>query len=149
MKVLSIQSSALIISGRAYPDKSRCNHPHALPVYQRLFGDYNEKKGTSYESFFWGFSELRTNDLDVATTRALEMIGMLDAENCKVLILDVPDEICLETDFYNFSDEIFAYQYPDELQSHWDCIYDNRNSEKQIIFPYIEESWVIAEVEIN
>ena len=43
----------------------------------------------------------------------------------KVLVLEIPDELCLETDFYNFSDEIFAYQYPDELESYWDSIYDD------------------------
>ena len=64
----------------------------------------------------------------------------------KVLVLEIPDELCLETDFYNFSDEIFAYQYPDELESYWDSIYDDRDSEKQVIFPYIDPKWIIQEI---
>lgn len=61
---------------------------------------------------------------------------------CKILVLDVPDKLCLETDFYNFTDEIFASQFPDELESIWDSIYEDRDSEKQVIFPYIDPEWI-------
>ena len=33
-----------------------------------------------------------------------------------ILILEVPDEICLETDFYNFTDEIYAYEHPEQIR---------------------------------
>ena len=135
MKVLTIQSLDLELTGRVFADASRCNHEHALDVYKRLFADYNNLHQTSFKSFFWGFSDLLTDDFDMAVKRACEMIGTYQG---KVLVLEVPDLICLETDFYNFSDEIFAHLYPEELESIWDSIYEKRNAEKQVIFPYIE-----------
>lgn len=142
MKVLTIQSEMLDVAGKIYADPKRCSHPNALPVYHRLFKDYNSTKGTHYESFFWGFSKLCTDDLDKAVIRACEMIG-LEEDTGQVLILDVPDEICLETDFYNFSDEIYAFLYPKELESCWISIYENRESERQVIFPCIAPNMII------
>lgn len=61
----------------------------------------------------------------------------------KVFILEVPKSICLETNFYCFSDEIFAYEFPDELESKWETIYmPYENVEKQVIFPFIEENMI-------
>ena len=142
MKVLTLQSKELNTQGRIYSDPSKCNHPDILPVYQRLFNDYNHKKSTDYKSFFWGFSKLQTNDLDYAIRRACDMIG----NRCgRVLVLEIPDELCLETDFYNFCDEIYAYRWPDELSSIWESIYENRDAERQVIFPYIDPSMIILE----
>ena len=143
MKVLTIQSLELDANKRVYPDISKCNHPDALEVYKRLFNDYNQKKGANYSAFFWGFSKLLTDDLDEAIERAREMTGTYDG---KIIILDVPDELCLETDFYNFSDEIFAYNYPDELDSYWKSIYEERNAERQVIFPYIDPTMIIKTI---
>lgn len=141
MKVLTIQSDILDITRKTFADAKRCNHKDALPVYRRLFDDYNKKYGTHYESFFWGFSKLCTDDLVNAVGRACEMIGLEEVAG-QALILDVPDEICLETDFYNFSDEIYAFMYPKELESCWASIYEKRNSERQVIFPYIEPDMI-------
>jgi hypothetical protein len=141
MKILTIQSDNLDVSKRIFADASKCNHPDALEVYKRLFNDYNQKKNTNYDSFFWGFSELRTNNLEKAIKRACEMIG---TNQGKVMILEVPDSLCLETDFYNFCDEIFAHLYPEELESYWESIYEVRDCEKQVIFPYIEPSMILA-----
>ena len=143
MKILTIQSNELNTQSRVYSDPSKCNHPIASVVYQRLFNDYNYKKSTDYNSFFWGFSELRTDNLDYAILRACDMIGTYRG---KVLILEILDDLCLETDFYNFCDEIFAYNYPDELNSVWESIYENRDSEKQVIFPYIDPEMIIQEI---
>ena len=146
MKVLSIQSKKLNTGARVYADPSKCNHPEAFTVYQKLFNDYNHKKSTDHKSFFWGFSELRTNNLDYAIFRACEMIG---TRYGKALILEIPDELCLETDFYNFCDEIFAQQYPDELSSIWESIYENRDAERQVIFPYIDPEMILMEYNID
>lgn len=140
MKVLTIQSTELDTTTRVYADISKCNHTNALEVYKRLFNDYNQKKNTNYNSFFWGFTELLTDDLEEAVDRACEMIGVYDG---KVMVLDMPDELCLETDFYNFSDEIYAHMYPDELESMWDSIYEKRESERQVIFPYIDPNMIL------
>lgn len=146
MKVITIQSGDLKITGRVYPN-GKCNHEHAKPIYERLFKDYNDKKETNYNNFFWGFSELLQDKLVDCAKRASEMIGLLhisDKNTEKLFLLDVPDEICLETDFYNFSDEIYAYEFPEELSSHWENIYSNRKSEKQVIFPYIDDSMILS-----
>lgn len=145
MKVLTIQSEELIVDGITYANPSKCNHPNAIEVYKRLFKDYNDKHSANYKSFFWGFSELLTENLNEAVERASEMIGI---NHGKVMILDVPDELCLETDFYNFSDEIFAYNYPEELDSCWDSIYEKRNAEKQVIFPYITPEMILKTFDI-
>ena len=151
MKVLTIQSGDLEIVNRIFPDNTKCNHINALPVYQRLFEDYNTNKKTSYKGFFWAFSDLRTKDLKEAIFRAVEMIGIdISAESKEqVFILEVPDEICLVSDFYNFSDEIYAYENPGELDSMWENIYSTRKSEKQVIFPYIDESMILMQVNLK
>lgn len=147
MKVLTIQSTELNTNTntRIYADPNKCNHTNALEVYKRLFNDYNQKKNTNYNSFFWAFSKLLTDNMGEAIERAFSMIGMDFTSEWKILVLNVPDELCLETDFYNFSDEIFAYQYPDELESIWESIYEKRESERQIIFPYIDPTWIMME----
>ena len=145
MKVLTIQCMDLNIETKVYANPLKCNHPNALEVYQRLFNDYNQKKSTNYNSFFWGFSKLLTNNLDEAIKRACEMIGTYHG---KVFVLEIPDELCLETDFYNFSDEIYAYEFPNELESIWESIYEERNAERQVIFPYIESNIIIMETVI-
>lgn len=151
MKVLTIQSKNLKINNRIYANDSH-NHKNAWPIYKRLFNDYNKKYNTNYTSFFWGFSKLMTNNLKDAVIKAASMIGFykISEDNTEnVIILDIPDEICLETDFYNFTDEIYAYQYPDELSSIWESIYDDRISEKQVIFPYIDKNMVIEIFKLN
>lgn len=74
-RVLTIQSSDLDVSKKVYADKDRCNYQEALPIYRRLFDDYNRMKETDYSSFFWGFSKLKTKDMDKAIERACHMIG--------------------------------------------------------------------------
>lgn len=112
-RVLTIQSSDLDVSKKVYADKDRCNYQEALPIYRRLFDDYNRMKET---------------------------------DDSKIYVLDIPSELCLETDFYNFADEIYAYQYPNEMESIWNSIYEKRNSERQVIFPYIEPSMIVGEI---
>ena len=59
-RVLTIQSSDLDVSKKVYADKDRCNYQKALPIYRRLFDDYNRMKETDYSSFFLGdFSKLK------------------------------------------------------------------------------------------
>ncbi|MCR0531744.1 JAB domain-containing protein [[Clostridium] innocuum] len=145
IRVLTIQSSDLDVSKKEFADKDRCNYQEALPVYRRLFDDYNRMKETNYPSFFWGFSKLKTKDMNEAIERASEMIGE-EIGNSKIYVLDIPSELCLETDFYNFTDEIYAYQYPNEMESVWNSIYEKRNSERQVIFPYIEPSMIVGEI---
>lgn len=148
MKILTIQSDNVDITQRVYADLSKCNHATVLPVYQRLFSDYNGKYHTDYSAFFWGFTNLLTDDLKSAAIRAFEMIGERPMSD-KVFILEVPDAICLETDFYNYSDEIYAYEFPNELDSCWESIYEDRNAERQVIFPYIDPDMILESYRIG
>lgn len=147
MKVLTIQSKNLDLTfkntDKVFPN-GKCNFPHARPVYERLFDEYNKRKDTAYNGFFWAFSNLLTDDGDEQIKRAREMIGMEIRKDTKALILDIPDELCLATDFYNFADEIYAHEFPNELKSIWNSIFDVReNSETQVIFPYISKEMVV------
>lgn len=151
MKVLTIQSKNLDLTFKendnVFPN-GNCNYPHAKPVYERLFKEYNERKGTKYIGFFWAFSNLLTDDRNEQIKRARGMIGMESNKESKILILDIPDKLCLATDFYNFSDEIYAHEFPNELKSVWNSIFDVRgNSETQVIFPYISKDMVVEVLE--
>lgn len=151
MKVLTIQSKNLDLTfkntDKVFPN-GKCNYPHATPVYEKLFKEYNKRKDTNYDGFFWAFSNLLTNDKYEAIKRAREMIGTENKKDTKVLILDIPDELCLATDFYNFADEIYAHEFPNELKSVWNSIFDVReNSETQVIFPYISKEMVVEILE--
>lgn len=147
MKVLTIQSKKLDLtfknSDKVFPN-GNCNYPHAKPVYKRLFDEYNKRNDTDYNGFFWAFSNLLIENRDEQVKRASEMIGLENRKDTKVLILDIPDELCLATDFYNFADEIYAHEFPNELKSIWNSIFDVReNSETQVIFPYISKDMVV------
>ena len=150
INALTIQSGNLSVNGRVFPN-GECNHIDALPVYKRLFLDYNQIFHTNYSNFFWAFTDLLTEDLEYAVKRAAMMIAIpiseLSEEN--VFILKVPSNIILETDFYNFSDEIYAYMFPESLCSLWHTIYNVRKAEKQIIFPYIDENMITKKYKLS
>ena len=38
--------------------------------------------------------------------------------------------------------------YPDELESIWDSIYEKRESERQVIFPYIDPKMILSCVDL-
>ena len=144
MRILTMQSSNLdLTKDITYADPKLCNFSDNKVVYELLFKDYNNKHNTSYEGFFWGFSELLEDNLEDEISRAKEMCGHYN--NNIILILEVPDELVLETDFYNFVDEICAITGIDtSIESIWESIYDLRpNREKQVIFPYIKKEWII------
>lgn len=149
MKILTIQSPNLILSKgiKTFPIANKCNYPNAKRVYEHLFEDYNKKKGTNYQAFFWGFSNLCEHTYAKALVRAIDMLGLSGSKELKrkrVFILNVPDGLCLETDFYNFSDEIF-FSEQSEPSSNWDSIYNIVESrERQVIFPYMEYSMILG-----
>lgn len=141
MLVYTIQSCDLDITAKVYADKTRCRLPEARPVYEKLFKDYNQKFRTNYEAFFWGFSNLRNSQTDEEII--MDIMAKVGTNEGTFLVLDVPDEICMETNFYNFSDEIFAFEYPEELESLWDTVYNiGPKDDTQVIFPYIKPEFI-------
>lgn len=152
--ILTIQDPLIFDAGEVAHHNGKCNYKHALPVYQRLFDDYNKKFNTNYNNFFFGFSKLLMgmDDMPIIPhniNRALEMIGKrkLSEDNKVAYWLKIPEELCLESDFYNFSDAIFELEEPGSVNIDWERdIYSDRESEKQVIFPYIKKEWVHAEI---
>ena len=149
MRVYTIQSKDLKMCGRVFPDATRINHPNAVECYKRLFSDYNEKFETNFTCFFWGFSRLLVGpDLDDVLYRMTEMCCSYKGNI--FYLLEIPDELVLQTDFYNFSDEIYASECPDdEFEHSWENIYHDRGHEMQCIFPYVEESWVQLAIDLD
>ena len=143
MRIISMQSSKIDFNEEVIlPDKNICNFEDNKPVYEMLFNDYNKKHNTNYDAFFWGFSETLEKDMYDQFNRACEMAGC--DNNDIMLVLEVPDDIILETDFYNFVDEICAITGIDSsIESMWETIYDLQpNRERQVIFPYIKKEWI-------
>lgn len=148
MKIITFQSDDLDLSfkksEKIFADANRCNYMNAKPLYDKLFTDYNESYQTSYTSFFWGFANLQTQDLNAKICRAYDCIGQPNIKHKNVILLDISKRLCLKTDFYNFSDEIYAYKHPSELDSNWKSIYSPQpNRITQVIFPYITKSMIV------
>lgn len=149
--ILTIQDQLIFDAGEVAHHNGKCNYKHALPVYQRLFDDYNKKFNTNYKNFFFGFSKLLMgcDDCPVVSyniKRALGMIGLSKLNGKIAYWLKIPQELCLESDFYNFADFIYDSEYPGELENmDWERdVYSDRKAEKQVIFPYIKKEWIQA-----
>lgn len=163
MKIWSVQSKELIDllqhQSILYADPERCNHSNAKPAYDRLFQVYNSLHNTDYVDFFWGLSELfmGNESLEKIKYSILEKIGG-EQQSCRMIVLNIPDELILETDFYNFTDYIYAVTESDEevcdvfsfetndassiREMLWESAFSKRVSEKQVIFPYIKKEYI-------
>ncbi len=151
--ILTIQDQLIFDAECIAHHNGKCNYKHALPIYQRLFDDYNKKFGTDYKNFFFGFSKLRMgcDDCPVVSyniKRALEMIGLSKLNGKIAYWLQIPQELYMESDFYNFTDFIYDLENPGEIENmNWERdVYSNRDAEKQVIFPYIKKEWIFAEI---
>jgi hypothetical protein len=150
--VLTIQNKLKFDKDGIAYHNGDCNYKHALQVYKRLFSDYNKKYNTDYKNFFFGFSKFEfygKHEIPAMEhkyiDRALEMIGLYDLGDKICYLMNIPSDICMESDFYNFSDAIYELEHPGSLDIDWDAsIYSDRISEKQIIFPYIDMNWISA-----
>lgn len=117
------------------------------------FRKYNDLCKTNYDNFFWVFTSLIGDegkplditkmDKDLVTSMHSKIgIGENELINYTYILLEVPDDIVLETDFYDYSDSIYdieLYPFTDELF--------NVNKEKrdtQGILPYIKQDWIVT-----
>lgn len=117
------------------------------------FKKYNEFHKTDYKNFFWVFTNIigdegRPLDITRINKELLELmcskIGINENaySDYYYVLLEVPDDIVLETDFYDYSDSIYdieLYPFTDELF--------NINKEKrdtQGILPYIKQDWIVT-----
>lgn len=150
MRVLTFQSrevlDTILEKGICYPIKN-IRFPNAPKTYQRLIDDYNKKKNTDIEALFYVwvkvFDDREINIDEDHIQRCNEMTGIADGSVC--MLLDVPDDLLLTTSFYNYTDEMYAEEFPDELDSIWDSIYDLEKSsyEQQGVIPYITKDMII------
>lgn len=158
MKVITFQSKEVLDQilniGVCYPIEN-IRFPNAPKTYQRLINDYNKKKHFNCKSLFYVWvkvfedEELTIDDKHI--NRCNEMTNLPDDE-CVCLLLDViPDNIVLVTSFYNYVDEMYAEEFPDELESIWDSIYnlEDGNHEQQGVIPYISKDMIIDSKIVN
>lgn len=156
MKVITFQSKEvldnILENGICFPNNN-IRFPNALKTYQRLIDDYNKKKNMDISTLFYVWVRVfEDNKLDLDDghiRRCNEMTRIPDGS--VGLLLDVPDHLVLITSFYNYTDEMYAEEFPDELDSMWDSIYDLEKSsyEQQGVIPYITKDMIIDSIIIE
>lgn len=158
IKVITFQNkigSENILSNEvAYPSAEPNNREwrsKELEPRDEYFSRYNESRGTSFKNFFWGFTSLIGNNckpIDLfdlngeQISNAVDMIG-LSIENIKdykLFSLEVPNELVLETDFYDYTDSIFDIDVYPLIPE----IFNPNKSTRdvQAIFPFIRREWI-------
>lgn len=125
----------------------------ATQCYHYMYELYNAIKKTNCDGLFWGFladtiSPTRRMSM---YERAADMINLKyeDLGSIVIMGLDIPDDLGLITDFYNWTDLIYYKTTHDTkfaLNRSFDDIkndlFDPRVSEKQVVFPYIDRSMI-------
>lgn len=143
MKVIMLTKVELPVDGDIIYPTSECTHSHARSCHERLFADYNKKFNTNIPNFFWGFNYLPCWRISLSN-------GCIDSCDYKIgggyniaYLLDIPEDVCLETDFYNYSDQIYKNEFDNgEVTAEWESIYEKRNNVRQVIFPFIKKEWI-------
>lgn len=114
------------------------------------FRDIRENVSINYPIFGWSQVldvGIPINESDIAIKRMLEMTPM--PEDYSMLVLEVPDNMVMETDFYGFVDMRFSEEYPDDdfvlTKEGIDSILKPRENniiEIQAVLGYISKDWV-------
>ena len=150
MRAITFQAKEVLDNilkdGICYPIK-QIRFENAPKTYKRLIDDYNTKKGTSNESLFYVWVKVfRDSDICINKDYIIRCNAMTNIpDNSICLLLEIPDDLVLITSFYNYTDEMYAEEFPEELESIWDSIYDLEHSsyEQQGIIPYITKDMII------
>ena len=121
----------------------------ASKCYRHMYDAYNLAKNTNYDGFFWGFvtdSISPTENFSIYE-RIADMLGLDDEDLESTVIMDlvIPDDFGLVSDFYYWTDYV-CYELASDLSKSVpsmdfndlkDDLFNDRKSEKQVIFPYI------------
>ena len=148
MKIFTIQDITLDTSKVQYA-QNRCNYKEAKSAYHKLYKEYRLRYECNYKSFFWGFSKIipKRNSCeyypDILKRLTKISFGVLnkDIKKNQVLILEVPDEYCIATDFYAFNDVILNKSH-NNLNA-WNRIY-TLGGVTQVIYPFISPDMIIC-----
>lgn len=131
----------------SYPLKES-RFQNAPKTYEHLIKDYNQMKNKNVDKLFFGWvkvleevEELTFSEEILA--RCTEMTKPPSDEEVVILLLEVPEDIVLVTNFYNYSDEMYSEEFPKALSSVWDSIYDLDTIEQQGVIPYITKDMII------
>lgn len=132
-----------------YPhDKSRLEH--ATEAYGLMFNDYNKLYNTNYDKFFWAYSRVIDEPIELEETQLIRMQELSNIGGGIAILLDVPSTMMtLESSFYDFSDQIYYREFDRLSIPPWDNIYKLHGVlEKQIILPYIKKDWIIETLNV-
>lgn len=125
--------------------KTNFNNPYSPRAYRLL------RQIAQMPNFFFGlkFDHLSEDDYP--------LVKQSDSANTQAVILDVPDEIMFEHNYYDFSDLIYkceGYEGFDEDLVQIICD-DIRFAQprfpeevRQVIFPKIEPNWLVDKIEV-
>ena len=154
MKVLTIQSfnvNKLIENdGIAYPysyPNNRDWYPEELIARDTYFSEYNKRHNSKYKNFFWVFSSIIGDngpiDLDNVDKNLISIIsGMIGLK--LVINLEIPDDIVLEIDFYDYTDSICDIKQFPMIPEMYNV--NKQRRDVQGIIPYIDRKWVTSVV---
>ena len=165
MKIISIQNKELQFdeNGVCYHNGTS-NYEENKEAYDRMFQEYNQQKGTDYKQLFWGFSKLyeptyggNSEYMNIEISRRVinAMHSKLGSPNTNdslfsVYLMNIPDDLILETDFYNFTDYIYMTRgFDPEFKVGWDTVSSNGDGTKQVVFPYINQEWIIEKADMS
>lgn len=160
MKIITFQHPKVIEEleeNGFYISKFKSKFHKATPnSYKFLIDSFKSTKMNSpiiYPIFGWSqvlsIGEVINESCRVTINRMLEMTSM--PENYYMLVLNVPENEVIETDFYGFVDLRFEEEFPEEgfvlTEKEKQTILhprENRAIEIQAILGYINEEWIIS-----
>ena len=148
MKMITIQKE-FIKDNILYPVNLLSKNQQQSPnCYKRLFEDFYNKTNIKINKAIWCYSQLFKDEEiclnDKHINRAFEM-GTIN--NPYAYLLNVPNDFCLQTSFYDWVDQIFKEEFPNDEPNYnpkWDNIYYLENiNEIQCIIPFIKKEWIL------
>ena len=165
MKIVSIQNKNLEFDkdGVCYHNGA-CNYSENKEAYDKMFQEYNQRNCTKYNNLFWGFSKLLERDytngyeyIPIELSKRVfaaiyNKLGLFyeecDNSDAAFYLMDIPDELILESDFYNFTDYIYMTRgFEPDFKVLWETIFSDRDETKQVVFPYIKKEWIIEKID--
>lgn len=126
----------------------------ASKCYRHMYDEYNSAKNTNYDGFFWGFvaDSISPTESFSIYDRIVDMLGLDDEDLKSMVIMDlvIPDNFGLVSDFYYWTDYVCNELASDLSKSVPSMnfndlkvdLFNDRKSEKQVIFPYIHRSMI-------
>lgn len=148
MKLLTVQHEKVleIINNEDIykADKELCRYYHNTP------GCYNEliKRLNNETPIFAWYKLCGVSELDFSK-KTIDLAGGKGIDKGIWMLLEVPDDLVLLSDFYDYVDMMFLEREgPDDFKDlpTWESVFeyiDKENRDIQAIIPYIKKEWII------